>query len=526
MKSASKGGLLVGASHKEGGIDIIIPDGKIEAEGNEIILTKGVYESTEKVDFNGKKMTKREAASALNESEGGVKIAEKGAKVEYTQYQSPLSLKIYEKTGTKIETMKKGDIVKVDGKNGDYAIVVLNDDGLTATIKKIGEANKTSYNADLDKMTIIQKAEYGTKINDMKNYYLKVGHVLVEPNNKRVFIIRELKPTGVVLEEPTIFKEEAHSELVTFNELLSLISEFGLEFKTGRLGDKLPYETDRDRILLQKEIEAIEFENERAEYGKKIESIKKSHEDTMSGVEALAAKGARIDKSQVDYYIEKYKNRMSGSSVQSSAYWVDGITELSENEKKAVWLGIVDFVDHKDFNRSQDLPSWIRIAAKGARVQNQYEGKTPERLWNDWTQEQRVHFCLDHKIPVENELLSWEDFSKNKTYVSKLAEHIEMGQYKEGGKTPTSINTIKKLTKRKDAFYAVFNTPKGGKKAKDSTWGNSLASSIKEGVKITTVQKDGRWYVKTAIFSSKGLKRQEANEVANKIAEIIYTKLG
>ncbi|KKS76785.1 MAG: hypothetical protein UV51_C0016G0005 [Candidatus Woesebacteria bacterium GW2011_GWC1_42_9] len=93
LQTYQAGGILVGNSHDNGGIDIKTPTGVVEMEGDEIILTKGVARSGEKVEFEGKKMTKCEAASKLNESEGGIKIpceggcgtegekAEKGAKI-------------------------------------------------------------------------------------------------------------------------------------------------------------------------------------------------------------------------------------------------------------------------------------------------------------------------------------------------------------------------------------------------------------------------------------------------------------
>lgn len=60
----SKGGVLVGASHEDGGIKIKTPEGQIEAEGGEIII-------------NAKSSKKyREELSEINQAEGGVAIPE------------------------------------------------------------------------------------------------------------------------------------------------------------------------------------------------------------------------------------------------------------------------------------------------------------------------------------------------------------------------------------------------------------------------------------------------------------------
>lgn len=60
--ATNKGGKLVGASHAEGGIDIITPNGKIEAEGGEIIITKKASEEH------------CETLSKINQSGGGIAI--------------------------------------------------------------------------------------------------------------------------------------------------------------------------------------------------------------------------------------------------------------------------------------------------------------------------------------------------------------------------------------------------------------------------------------------------------------------
>ena len=58
----NKGGMLVGASHDNGGIDIKTPNGKIEAEGGEIIITKKASEEH------------CELLSEINQSGGGIAI--------------------------------------------------------------------------------------------------------------------------------------------------------------------------------------------------------------------------------------------------------------------------------------------------------------------------------------------------------------------------------------------------------------------------------------------------------------------
>lgn len=65
------------------------------------------------------------------------------------------------------------------------------------------------------------------------------------------------------------------------------------------------------------------------------------------------------EQEQVDYYIEKFATKMDGTTRQSAAWWVDGITELSDDAKRAVWAGIQQHIPKRPFplNKS-DLPEW------------------------------------------------------------------------------------------------------------------------------------------------------------------------
>lgn len=98
-RKLSKGGKLVGASHDDGGIDIIVPNGKIEAEGGEIIINK---KSSDKYCS---------VLSKINEAEGGNKIpcsntkAKNGMKTEEENKKYKV-VKIFRKSGRR-ETLEK-----------------------------------------------------------------------------------------------------------------------------------------------------------------------------------------------------------------------------------------------------------------------------------------------------------------------------------------------------------------------------------------------------------------------------------
>ena len=90
----------------------------------------------------------------------------------------------------------------------------------------------------------------------------------------------------------------------------------------------------------------------------------------------------------------------------------------------------------------------LGMLAKGGSIENQYEGRTPEDVWNNWTVSQKEHFVQDHFLVLsitKPQFSKWfEGFSKNaknndkydslshilKTYID---DHIKEGQYASGG---------------------------------------------------------------------------------------------
>lgn len=79
-RSGDAGGLLVGKRHSEGGIKAINKSTgqPLEMEGGEVVITRKAVSDPTPVTYNGKKMTKRQVLSAINQSGGGVSFAKGG----------------------------------------------------------------------------------------------------------------------------------------------------------------------------------------------------------------------------------------------------------------------------------------------------------------------------------------------------------------------------------------------------------------------------------------------------------------
>ena len=69
-----------------------------------------------------------------------------------------------------------------------------------------------------------------------------------------------------------------------------------------------------------------------------------------------------MNKKQINYFVEKFESKMSGSVPSVSAWWIDGISELSASEKAEVFNRIQGSMDLQARDRGaehEDLPLWV-----------------------------------------------------------------------------------------------------------------------------------------------------------------------
>ena len=77
-----------------------------------------------------------------------------------------------------------------------------------------------------------------------------------------------------------------------------------------------------------------------------------------------------------------------------------------------------------------------------------YLGKTPEQVWEEWNNGQRLHFLIDHNDRKQYTPQTQEDLSKKAYnfipayYKSELEKHIAMGQYSSGGELKTELKRL------------------------------------------------------------------------------------
>jgi DNA repair protein RadC len=108
-RSGNAGGYLVGRKHTQGGIKAINKsnDQPLEMEGGEVVITAPAVEDKTMVEFNGKRMTKRQVLSAINESGGGVAFAKGGDVPKSIKYKAGKAYKLGGKLMTAHQVVKK-----------------------------------------------------------------------------------------------------------------------------------------------------------------------------------------------------------------------------------------------------------------------------------------------------------------------------------------------------------------------------------------------------------------------------------
>lgn len=106
-----------------------------------------------------------------------------------------------------------------------------------------------------------------------------------------------------------------------------------------------------------------------------------------------------------------------------------------------------------------ELGGQATIFSQGGDIPNNYEGKTPEHIWDGWTIAQRSHFLKDHYLSNLENYVSRSEYKSMGQQINEmtlnswsklprgiqlsLETHVKSGQYERGGETKVSL---------KDAF--------------------------------------------------------------------------
>ena len=228
------------------------------------------------------------------------------------------------------------------------------------------------------------------------------------------------------------------------------------------------------------------FENGllKLEKGGKIGDIVKLPTDlslTILGLKDKEKRGVKIPTSK--YLIEEIYDRDNAIWGTSKYVWLKNIsTKKSHGMHYESFLDKYDFVNKSDKGIGNSISRTIE-AMKGGNftvsdaqkdllsgerkgsIMNQYEGKTAEQVWGEWTVGQRLHFLNDHsseiksEVPIHKKPLTTYSRSEYKDIPKDVQEyvqfHISEGQYEHGGEIYKS-GRVKELK-----VGQVFELPNG-----------------------------------------------------------------
>lgn len=137
-----------------------------------------------------------------------------------------------------------------------------------------------------------------------------------------------------------------------------------------------------------------------------------------------------VDNPVLGEYVEKFNYDFQNEM---------GYLILNDESRVGIFITVLDSFNLK--------PSPYQKFEHGGAIENQYEGRTPEDIWNSYSKDQRLHFLYDHSeeineykaIESEDEKpwfnvaykSNWDDLDMD--VKNRFANHVRGGQYANGG---------------------------------------------------------------------------------------------
>jgi hypothetical protein len=227
------------------------------------------------------------------------------------------------------------------------------------------------------------------------------------------------------------------------------------------------------------------------------------------------AKGGDVDSKKVDKMFELAKKEIL-EDIQNGT--IDGKVNSFQDLYEYVDANCYGGLCETDYQISKDnlvenelmqkIDMWIKRGglknkefADGGAIKNQYEGRTPEDVWNNLSKQQRSHFLYDHVSEIEeyknieklpsSEIIkaynsNWSSLDKD--IKNRFSNHTREGQYAKGGNINEKTTKMRKQKLKKGDTVTVY-----GKRWFDRVNGNTYHTAEVE-VNGTTLGKSPMTY--------------------------------
>jgi len=249
--------------------------------------------------------------------------------------------------------------------------------------KNISESEKElrKYEGHEDELTEWEKQEFEQQQEDVYYYYDKQDDYIKKlikkyRNKKEVY-----EAVDKVLEENDLFSKGGN---ITTSDLINMILKYNSEGRSfelrGAYGNlELWSKGNRLEVGSKKD---IYYALVKYRFNEKYKT------------------GGEFDSALEEYRL-KFIDKMQGSTEQAAAYWIDGISHLTDNQKRRLFLGIKSYVKKESGER--DMPAWF-----GERYDT--GGNTDE--WCDCITPEEIEFVCS----VQNRLIKYNVHCDSNNY--------------------------------------------------------------------------------------------------------------
>ena len=130
-----------------------------------------------------------------------------------------------------------------------------------------------------------------------------------------------------------------------------------------------------------------------------------------------------------------------------------------------------------------------------------YHFESPGEFLTDFPESAKVYFFPNYQVQF------WGDILKDDGSVFFTEAKDSGGYMQKGGKVDITSN-----------YYRFRqHSPKGVTECAVPTWGTKIAEATKEGAKITTCKKDGKWFLQSILIPKEGVNLSKARKMATEI---------
>jgi hypothetical protein len=285
-----------------------------------------------------------------------------------------------------------------------------------------------------DEESFFKLTELYDKTYNQDNYPIKVGEMVKVKKYGWVMRVDKIEDDLFFLENDKRGTGNGNAGSYFKYELEKVYAEGG-EISEDKLWEWVKNIDDENLLSWCGYSSKKEFENSADTNYSKRNLFESNYDDLLYAYENKSeygfAKGGEIEDEQSFHKGDKVKKKTTGEKAEvlnlnkGGNSLMESYSVITEDGKHCYWWATDMEVCYECGGRMME---------RGGYIKNQYQGKTAEQVWDEWTIAQRSHFLLDHIGRAKVEEYRDKDFDKlSDTIHVELEFHVTAGQYEKGG---------------------------------------------------------------------------------------------